>query len=308
MPSQQGCLERLHANTPLLKAAGTDMSVAPAIVPGSGTKQADFTLFSPPVRPVSPPVLSTPAAVDTVDNQPSTSQSQLPLTTTAAPQPLVEVDQSLVLAPVNCVHMLEPVTDDEFFDAAERADAGDGDAHARADFQKIYNIWRRTVADSFENDGIGDVDLRQMAASRLRTYKETWGEAEREATRLAAEEAARDAAEVARLAAESDARRRGEEMQRRQVRQAKQRKAELDSQLLEFARRPPPPTPAPAVDRCMSCAASGYGCSGACCNTVRQYGALSWSKAPCPAPLCRSPPPAPPPCTVPVVPVTVGSS
>ena len=34
-------------------------------------------------------------------------------------------------------------------------------------------------------------------------------------------------------------------MQRRQVRQAKQRKAELDSQLLEFARRPAPPTPAP---------------------------------------------------------------
>lgn len=63
-----------------------------------------------------------------------------------------------------------PVGDDEFAQALERASRGEGDTAKRESFLRIHSVWQATVG----GDGIGDVDLREMAASRLLAYRLTW--------------------------------------------------------------------------------------------------------------------------------------
>ena len=66
------------------------------------------------------------------------------------------------------------VTDADFNLAARNALAEVGDPTARKLFYKVYKLWVASIATSGEDDGIGDVDLRQMAAARLLTYRSTW--------------------------------------------------------------------------------------------------------------------------------------
>jgi len=73
------------------------------------------------------------------------------------------------------------VSDADFADAVHRAAAGEGDAAKRVSFTKLHGIWTATV----EGDGIGDVDLREMAAARLLEYKQTWAVREPEAQQAA---------------------------------------------------------------------------------------------------------------------------
>ena len=69
----------------------------------------------------------------------------------------------------------DAVTDDDFQLAVEQAAAGVGNATAAAAFEKIHHMWALSKIDS--EDGIGDVDLRQMAASRYLGYRESWPDA-----------------------------------------------------------------------------------------------------------------------------------
>ncbi len=65
---------------------------------------------------------------------------------------------------------LAAVADEEFAQGLERAARGEGETATREGFVRIHSIWRATVG----GDGIGDVDLREMAASRLLAYRLTW--------------------------------------------------------------------------------------------------------------------------------------
>eukprot|EP01047_Picozoa_sp_COSAG01_P071801 COSAG01_NODE_11243_length_1974_cov_1.644800_1_plen_226_part_10 len=88
-----------------------------------------------------------------------------PIRTTDIPRPA----QAMVL-------QADPdsVTDADFAEGARFAARGVGDSIPRESFLKIHTMWLASVASSHYDDGIGDVDLRQMAACRLITYQETW--------------------------------------------------------------------------------------------------------------------------------------
>jgi hypothetical protein len=66
------------------------------------------------------------------------------------------------------------ITDDDFSAGAQNACQGVGDLNAAEQFTKMHNMWRGSVASHNEDDGIGDVDLRQMAAQRLIAYRKSW--------------------------------------------------------------------------------------------------------------------------------------
>ena len=62
------------------------------------------------------------------------------------------------------------VSDADFASAVQSASTGEGDAAQRARFSKLHALWQATVG----GDGIGDVDLRDMAAARFLEYRQTW--------------------------------------------------------------------------------------------------------------------------------------
>jgi chemotaxis protein histidine kinase CheA len=66
------------------------------------------------------------------------------------------------------------ITEDDFNTGAQNACQGVGDLNAAEQFTKIHNMWRGSVESHNDDDGIGDVDLRQMAAQRLLVYRKSW--------------------------------------------------------------------------------------------------------------------------------------
>ena len=64
----------------------------------------------------------------------------------------------------------DKVTDEDFSTAVQQCADGVGDPEAAANFTQLHTLWRTSCDD----DDIGDVELRQMAASRLIAYRNTW--------------------------------------------------------------------------------------------------------------------------------------
>eukprot|EP01045_Picozoa_sp_COSAG04_P028939 COSAG04_NODE_4628_length_1985_cov_1.364263_1_plen_428_part_10 len=66
------------------------------------------------------------------------------------------------------------VTEEDFARGVAQAASGVGDATAATEFTKLHQLW--AASQGTAGDTIGDVDLRQMAASRFVAYRETWHE------------------------------------------------------------------------------------------------------------------------------------
>eukprot|EP01043_Picozoa_sp_COSAG02_P055703 COSAG02_NODE_6504_length_3534_cov_1.715575_3_plen_463_part_00 len=67
---------------------------------------------------------------------------------------------------------LAAVADEEFAQGLKRAARAEGEPAKREGFVRVHSLWQATVG----GDGIGDVDLREMAASRLLAYRLTWAD------------------------------------------------------------------------------------------------------------------------------------
>lgn len=67
---------------------------------------------------------------------------------------------------------LAAVADEDFAQGLERAAQAEGETAKREGFVRVHSLWQATVG----GDGIGDVDLREMAASRLLAYRLTWAD------------------------------------------------------------------------------------------------------------------------------------